>query len=136
MFLWFPVICLFSSPHRDQCVGRHGHLFNSRSHGSHLQKVYWRSGEGRSYYIFLETTASYNNLAWCFLCRVRPVIAYPEALTHLPIMVKTIFMLLIIGVDSQFTLIGEAHLSLLVTSLPPRLTLPLLLCRSDHHLHL
>lgn len=47
-------------------------------------------------------------------------------------------MLVIIGLDSQFTLIGETvhkRLSLLETETAPRLTRPLLVRRSDHHLH-
>lgn len=67
-------------------------------------------------------------------------IAYPEALTHLPISplwcVLFFFMLFVIGVDSQFTLIGETDLSLLITGVPPRLTAPPLVHRSGHHLHL
>lgn len=97
ILLWFPV-CL-PPLIRDQPVGRHRHLFNFRSHGSYLQKAYWKSGERRSDYDTRCKKRKHFMIILCdilsSLCRVRPCFYCisrgfnPAA--HFPFMVHSVF---------------------------------------------
>lgn len=91
---------LSSSAHRDQCAGRHQHFFNFRSHGSYLQKAYWKSGERRSDYVArCKKKKKHFMITLCdivsSLCRFRPCFHCisggfnPSA--HFPFMVRSVF---------------------------------------------
>lgn len=143
------VVFLSSSPHRDQCAGRHRHLFNFRSHGSHLQKAYWKSGERRSDYdARCKKKKKHFMLTLCdivsSLCRFRPCFYCisrgfsPSA--HFSFMVRSVFYHACrhrpgLSVHSDRWDGAETSLSLMESETASGLTRPLLVRRSDHHLH-
>lgn len=118
-------VLMFWTCHRYQRLSRLCHIFHTGSHGLYLPNACGRGGEGRSdtpcrlvhNHIDKSQIASGRSclMLWAS-CLVfagfgLAFIAYPDALSKLPVSplwsILFFFMLLTVGLDSQFTGIGE-----------------------------